>query len=153
MIGAGLPNPSRAPVLSLMLACSLTACGLPLAYPPTMDSAWRSQIKPSTGDSIQSGTTTRVDVLLKFGEPDGRGVDDRWFTYVSSSVWGIGAMGNGAPVGHQGIDTRRMTVWFDPNGVVTKVEFQQRNCSRPGDFWEAHPPPCLDPGGADLPRR
>jgi hypothetical protein len=44
-----------------------------------------------------------------------------------------------------------MTVRFSPDGVVTKVDFQQRSCSRDsGDHWEMHPKSCLDPSGGDL---
>ncbi len=139
----------RVPTLALSLPGFLSGCALPLAYPPIMDSASRREIEASTGDSIEAGKTTRVDVLLSFGEPDGRGIDDSWFSYGSIRVWGVGVTTNGAPLGHQGIDARRMTVRFSPEGVVTKVDFEQRSCSRSGVRWESHPTPCLDPRGSD----
>lgn len=137
--------------LGILFAGLLSGCGLPLAYPPMMDSASRGEIEASTRDSIKIGKTTRLDVLLEFGEPDGRAIDDSWFSYGSSRVWGIGILGNGGPMGHQGIDARRITIRFGPEGVVTKVDFQQRSCSRSsGDYWEMHPRSCLDPSGSDL---
>jgi hypothetical protein len=82
---------------------------------------------------IEVGKTRRADVLLVLGEPDGRAADDSWFTYGSVRTQEIG----GAliliadVIGEEHVSSRvnRLTVRFDATGVLSKVDFEQGQCS------------------------
>jgi outer membrane protein assembly factor BamE (lipoprotein component of BamABCDE complex) len=102
---------------------------------PAADS--RADIDATTAPQIVAGHTTRTDVLLMLGEPDGRAANDRWFTYrtrVSRGGWHWAEMEIGPgvvaamPVGEW--DTvRRLLVRFDDSGIVSSVEFREKNCT------------------------
>lgn len=90
-----------------------------------------------TAPQIVVGRTTRTQVLLTLGEPDGRADDDRWFSYRTqlsrggwrwAAVWvGLNGVG-GTPVGDWNT-VRRLVVRFDDSGVVASVEAQEKNCN------------------------
>jgi outer membrane protein assembly factor BamE (lipoprotein component of BamABCDE complex) len=98
----------------------------------------RANVGPNTAPRIVPGSTTRTDVLLMLGEPDGRGDDDRWFSYRThvsrggwhwAAVWvAAGAGGGGAPIDDWEA-VRRLVVRFDERGVVSSVESAQKNCN------------------------
>jgi hypothetical protein len=93
---------------------------------------------------IEVGKTTRVDVLLALGEPDGRAVDERWFTYSSARPFEAGFVGIGSWEYVKGT-VNRLVVQFDATGIVSNVDFQQSHCS---GFLSAQG--CVDVRGSDL---
>ena len=85
--------------LALVASAALLS-GCPVPLPPTYDSASRQNVGEHIPDFIVNGETTRDDVLLRLGEPDGRGPGDRWFAYGSQYSKGgvlfVMAAGGGA---------------------------------------------------------
>ncbi len=106
-----------------------------------------------------AGQTTRRDVLLGLGDPDGKASDDRWFTYGSAishgGVAGLAVgLGNSGSIGRESVEYRRLIVRFGDNGVVSSVDWQKRRCAEypqgtdsTGYFTTV---PCVDIQGNDL---
>ncbi len=151
--------PSTMAVSALAVAIALAACVvLPVPVPqaggPTPAS--RSNVPQELPGSLVKGQTTRAAVIAQFGEPDGRGSDDQWFTYESQVRRGgvhwvlcVAAGGPGAGVG--GCDkvgnwlvVRRMIVRFDAAGTVADVSLQSVDCASAND------PDCPSGRGDDL---
>jgi hypothetical protein len=130
MIVPAIPKGS---LLAVACAMFLSACPVPL--PPTYDSGSRQNVGDVIPEFIVNGETTRDDVLLRLGEPDGRGPGDRWFAYGSKYSKGgvlfvMAAGGGAAAAGVQSIRFRRLVVSFDEDGVVTDSAFVERVCPR-----------------------
>src|SRR5215469_13361685 len=105
---------------------------IPVARSSGAVATYRSNVDDQVSATLVRGSTTRRQVLLDLGEPDGRGADDRWFTYQSVSRRGglhwayiIGAEGGGGSIGSiDNWDTaRRLTIRFDDRGVVSNIAF------------------------------
>jgi len=151
-------------------ACLALCCGLlhgcivlPVPVPRSSGPAAssRAEVSKTLPDQIIAGQTTRTQVLLTLGEPDGRGHQDRWFIYSSrvgrggigwSLVYAAGA-GSGGVAGAVKMGdwerARRATIVFDAGGVVTQVDFEEKTCTPANhaignhncfDAW-AHPTP------------
>ena len=82
------------------VACLTLCCGLlhgwwslPVPVPRSSGPAAssRAEVPKNLPGEIKAGEATRREVLLLLGEPDGRGDQDRWFTYGSSA--GRGGVG------------------------------------------------------------
>ena len=121
-------------VLVLVASAALLS-GCPVPLPPTYDSASRQNVGEHIPDFIVNGETTRDDVLLRLGEPDGRGPGDRWFAYGShyskGGVLFVMAAGGGAgAAGVESIRFRRLVVRFNEKGVVADSAFVERVCPR-----------------------
>jgi outer membrane protein assembly factor BamE (lipoprotein component of BamABCDE complex) len=128
-----IPAIPKGTLMAVACAVLLTACPVPL--PPTYDSGSRQNVGDLIPDFIVKGETTRDDVLLRLGEPDGRGPGDRWFAYGSQYSKGgvlfVMAAGGGAgAAGVESIRFRRIIVRFDENGIVTDSAFVERVCPR-----------------------
>lgn len=81
---------------------------------------------------IVSGTTTRVDVLLKLGEPDRASQDESEFWYVASKVkGGIIAGYNGSEI----IIDYIHAISFDKNGVVATIRQLKTDSNEKSEFW------------------
>lgn len=109
----------------------LTGCPVPLV--PRYEGGSRQNVGERMPDFIVEGTTTRDDLLLRMGEPDGRGPEDRWFAYGSRYNEGgvlfiAGAPGGVGGVGVSSIRYRRIVVRFDDRGVVSSTGFVERTC-------------------------
>ncbi len=125
----------------------------PLRTGPLADS--RTNVPPEVPSSIAIGHTTRREVLLELGEPDGTGPADRWFTYGSAiSRGGVGVI-SGAGYSaiydaRRSVEFRRLLVQFDDAGVVSNVRLDTKRCA----IWEHDATfvsvPCLDLQGADV---
>ena len=99
------------------------------------------------------GQTTRTQVLLALGEPDGHAADDSWFVYGAVERRGglrwayvAGVVGGGGDIGPIGDwdSSRRLTIRFDESGIVSGASVEQRNCT------SGHG--CLDVAGGDISR-
>jgi len=142
----------------LLLAFVLSACPVPL--PSGYIGASRENLDIGVRNQLKKGVTTRADVLLLLGEPDGIGPDDAWFAY--GSVYGRGGVlfvlfagGGAAGAGGEKMEYRRLVISFDPQGLMTDADFVDREC------WEGivgvgsgggRSPPCLKidaPNGTD----
>jgi hypothetical protein len=140
-------------VLTVLLLSGCVILPVPIERSAGPNPASRTNIedKPPTG--IVVGETTRTQVLFMLGEPDGRGLQDAWFSYGSVAERGglhwyvlmAAATGKGAAAGPMDSwDTsRRLTVRFDARGVVSDVSLDQKNCNASGGD-------CLQATGGDL---
>ena len=131
----------------LFLCGALTGCSgwvIPIPVPHTGAPAKesRTNLDAQTPDTLTAGQTTRTQVLLMLGEPDGRGPADGWFTYGSVTQRpGIHWVGP-TYIGDWDV-SRRLLVRFDPAGIVATVEYSTRDCTDAKHN-------CLEPSGADL---
>jgi len=103
----------------------------------------RTNVDAQTSRQIVVGQATRTDVVALLGEPDGRALDDSWFTYGSlRRLGGIGWADSLRDYGDWN-SSNRLVVRFDKGGVVSSTDFSERNCT-------ASRHDCLDPAGSDL---
>src|SRR5271168_2510161 len=131
------------------LACVVLCCGilhgcliLPIPVPRSSGpvAGSRAEVSKTLPEQVKAGETTRTDVLLLLGEPDGRGDLDRWFTYGSrvgrggvgwELLWMVGP-GYGGTGGTIKLDdwekVRRATIQFNAAGVVSQVVFEEYHC-------------------------
>jgi hypothetical protein len=135
-------------VLCLLAAILLSGC-IPFATPAMLESSSRADVTVAAQRDIEVAKTTRVDVLLALGEPDGRAADDSWFSYGSARTWEVGTVTfllvSGFVTEVAGREINRMIIKFDAIGVVSNMDFQQSKCS---GFMVANG--CLDVKGKDL---
>lgn len=129
-----------------MLAAAFVAVGVqlllgcPVPLPPMgYEESSRRNVPATRPDWIVEGTTSRADVLLRLGSPDGEAVDGSWMGYLSSKHEGgvafvliVGAGGGAVTV--EGYVERRLVVWFDERGIVLKALFEEAQCPRAGLF-------------------
>jgi outer membrane protein assembly factor BamE (lipoprotein component of BamABCDE complex) len=139
---------ASAGIAAALLCLSLGGC-IPFATPHLLDSDSRGDVTTATQQRLEVGKTTRVDVLLALGAPDGRAADDDWFTYGSARTSEVGGflflLVDGIGVEHVNTHVSRLLVKFDSNGIVSSVELQQSECS---GFMAAQG--CLDLKGKEL---
>ncbi|MFM1871349.1 MAG: hypothetical protein RL398_771 [Planctomycetota bacterium] len=111
------------PPWSAWLACLLGACVLPIpvfSKQPSSDQN-RGAFVDARRSGLQRGVSTREDVLLAFGEPDVRCVDDRRFAYVRTEAWLLVlAFSLRDAGGFELVRHRAMVFAFDPQGVLTE---------------------------------
>lgn len=117
---------------ALAIAAALFLAGCPFPIPPH-DIAYRQQLPEGVPDFITRGATTREDVLIKLGEPDGAGREGEWMTWgAARSGGGLGFIllaGGGGAGGSVSAETyRRLVVDFDQSGVVTDARYDQQTC-------------------------
>jgi hypothetical protein len=108
--------------------------------------------------------TTRAQVLMTLGEPDGRAADDSWFLYESvanrgggqwlvSGVELIRGSGGAIPLGNWDVATR-VTIKFSEDGTVSKASAERKECNQWGgtvDYGLSKVAgDCPDPRGSDL---
>jgi hypothetical protein len=119
----------------------------------------RTNVPEAVALWIVAGQTTRRDVLLGLGDPDGKAPDEHWFTYGSAiSHGGIeGAavgFGNAGSLGRESVEYRRLIVRFDDNGVVSSVDWQNKRCTEYPQGSDSTgyvtTVPCVDIQGNDL---
>lgn len=148
-------------VTALLSAC--VAVPVPVSHTAGPEPGSRGTIADTVPPTLVSGQTTRMQVLMSLGEPDGRGEGDTWFVYESIDNRGgvqwafaaIGMNGNGGagPLGNWDL-ARRLTIRFSAAGIVSDVSLQRRECSLWGgtsDYGISQSKgDCLDPRGSDL---
>jgi hypothetical protein len=135
--------------IAVALFClSLEGC-IPFATSHLLDSNSRGDVTTATQQHLEIGKSTRADVLLALGAPDGRAADDSWFTYGSARTSEVGGIlfliVSGVTTEHVNTHVSRLLVRFDSHGIVSNVDFQQSECS---GFMMAQG--CLDLKGKDL---
>jgi hypothetical protein len=165
MTGRGGIRRVRPAIAAVFLAgCAallLCAC-IPIVLPPTLDSRSRGNLGQEVPPDIVAGKSSRIDVLLALGEPDGRGPGDAWFTYTSTRSWMIGGIligGGSAGAMGGGQSATRLLVKFDEAGLVAEARVEDRKCPQGGLMigngnkdtdLDAHTKDCLDSAGTDI---
>jgi hypothetical protein len=127
--------------------------------------ASRSAVADAPPAMLAVGEEARIEVLMELGEPDGRAVDDSWFTYetvvqrggvrwLAAMVVSAGYSGGSASASPMGDwDTsRRLVIRFTADGIVSAATVDQRRCTAWGGVstegsWAGD---CLDARGGDL---
>jgi hypothetical protein len=156
----GLPrNRARTAATALLIIGSglLHGCfaiPVPVSRPSGPAAASRVEVSKTLPEQIVAGQTTRTEVLLLLGEPDGRGDLDRWFTYGSrigrggagwALLWGFGLPYGAATGGIAALGdwetVHRAIIRFDDSGVVSTVDFIEKNCTAAK---------CIDVGGQEI---
>jgi hypothetical protein len=133
----------------------------PVPSGPLKDS--RTNVPSHVPSWIVTGRTTRRELLLELGEPDGRGPGERWYSYGSAishgGVGGLLVIPSEAGVGggyasHEIVEVRRLIVTFDEGGIVRDAKLDAKRCpswSTHGDLGISHVTvPCLDIRGSDM---
>ncbi len=157
---------SAAVALAACTASLLSAC-IPILVPPTHDSISRGNVPKKVPPELLAGKSSRTDVLLTLGEPDGRGPEDSWFTYASTRTWAVGGVLLMAAYGGEGLlggmggsqSGTRLLINFDDAGLVTGARVDRHTC--PGGALlivtgssnkdvDASSKDCLDPTGEDI---
>jgi outer membrane protein assembly factor BamE (lipoprotein component of BamABCDE complex) len=134
-----------------LLAVVVMMAGCPIPLPSGYTASSRENISAGMTVQLEAGVTTREEVLLLLGEPDGTGPDDAWLAY--GSVYGEGGVvfvlcagGGCGGAGSEKMEYRRLVVTFDEHGLMINAEFVNREC------WEGiigmgsaggRSPPCL----------
>jgi hypothetical protein len=149
--------------LTLLLA-GCVAVPVRVTHNAGAEAGSRANIADVTPTTIVTGQTTRVQVLMSLGEPDGRAADDSWFLYESVAnrgggqwlavgVEGLGGHGGAMPLGNWDISSR-LIVKFSVEGTVSNVAWQRKECNQwggTGDFGISQAQgDCPDPRGSDL---
>jgi hypothetical protein len=149
----------------------LAGCVFPVWWGPGFYSGSRDNIRDDGPTFIVPFRTTREEVLLALGEPDGEAPDGSWFSYGSAWTKGGGgvvaivAAGGGAAggfIGTEKAEFRRLLVRFDTRGTVIESRFEAETCRQTtswgfvmsgGDRAGGNEPtPCLDIDATELRR-
>jgi hypothetical protein len=141
-------------LMAAAAALVLTGCPVPLVPRDLQGS--RQNMGERRPDFIVGQVTTREDILLRLGEPDGRWAEDRWFVYGSRRSEGGVSFMFGRPttsVSSEAIRYRRLLLRFDEKGLVESASFVDRLCSSYAFRLEstvAESDPCLDVRSDDV---
>jgi outer membrane protein assembly factor BamE (lipoprotein component of BamABCDE complex) len=121
---------------NLIVAAVIAGCGLMAGCPAPLfhvgyDPGSRGNLPASQPEWIVAGTTSREEILLRLGTPDEQARDGRWIGYRSSHHEG-GVMFLVPPIllAAETYTARRLVVWVDDRGIVTKADFAQKECQR-----------------------
>ena len=114
------------------LCALLCLCGCVFPVPPS--EYGRENIADAVPGFIVPGKTTREEVLLALGEPDGESQAQRRFLYYRvSGHGGVGfvfAAGSGGMLASTERETyRRLILEFDADGVVSDARFTRDTCT------------------------
>jgi hypothetical protein len=131
------------------LVCLALGGCIPFATPHLLQPSSRGDVTTATQQRFEVGETTRTDVLLALGAPDGHAADDSWFTYGSARTSEVGGflflLVSGVGAEHVNTHVSRLLVKFDSHGIVSNVDLQQSQCS---GFMVSQG--CLDLKGKEL---
>ncbi|MDN0084652.1 hypothetical protein QU487_18110 [Crenobacter sp. SG2305] len=136
-----------------LLLMTLAACIiLPLSEGPSPDT--RQNITDQVPTFIVAGVTTRAEVLLRLGEPDGTTEHDLQFTYTKGvRTGGLGILMCGGFNCGGGASSKmtydRLTIQFDDKNVVTSSRLERISCWE-HDFGGKLSSPCANVAGRDL---
>jgi len=144
--------------MGVILPAAVLLAGCPIPLPSGYSLVSRENLGAEVTNRLVAGVTTREDVLLRLGEPDGTGPDGSWLAYGSVSGRGgvlfvMCAAAECGGAGGEQVAYQRLIVSFDERGLMTNAEFVSRECwegfivmGRSGD----ESPPCMRvnaPGG------
>jgi len=147
-------------ILSLATLASTLLTGCLFPVPPHYDQYSRENVEEKVPEFITSGVTTREDVMMALGEPDGVALDESWFVYGSAYCEGgmglfMAAGGAAGVIATTAVQYRRLILQFDPHGIVTQPTFEALTCAQ---YWGGmsnsplqESKPCLDIQGCDVP--
>ncbi len=140
-----------------MLFLTVFLAGCPVPIPAGYTSGSRENLDEQVADRLKTGVTSREDVLLLLGEPDGVGPDESWLAY--GSVYGKGGVlflfcagGGCMGGGSEKMEYKRLVVTFDEQGTLMNADFVSQDC------WEGlfgmgssggRTPPCLQVNAPD----
>lgn len=115
-----------------LISMILTACPIPIPKGDLFDS--RQNLGDSVPEFIVVGKTTRAEILLALGEPDGASEHSEWFVYLRTASTGgvafvVAAGGGMGGVSFEGMTARRLHIYFDTDGVVKKATHDTVACS------------------------
>lgn len=140
-------------ICAVLLSTTLTGCiVVPLSEKPSLDR--RQNITDEVPAFIVAGVTTKADVLLMLGEPDGASANELQFTYTKGIRTGGVAIVMCAPGGCGGGSSAtmaydRLTIQFDDKNVVTSSWHERIRCNE-SDFGNNSSGPCANVAGQDL---
>lgn len=148
----------RSALAILMAALLLTACPVPI---PPHSLGTRENVADTVPAFIKIDETTREDVFMMLGEPDGVAIDDSWVVYSNGRSKGgvafvMAAGGSAGALLVEGSSYRRLIVRFDDKGVVTFATLETKNCPHyAGGAGNSggESSPCLDIEGKDIPAK
>jgi hypothetical protein len=149
---AALARLMRLPIAASVLI--LGGCVVPLPFKESTRAleGQRENLGEQMPAFIVEGRTTREDILLTLGEPDGSSLGERWLLYrTGRSLGGVsllavipapshGAVGEIAR--RETLVWRELTLHFDEQGILRKAEFVEQQDR--GIHWlspESGPPP------------
>lgn len=119
--------------VGVMLPVIALTAGCPVPLPTGYRESSRENLGEEVTSLLVAGESTREDVLLLLGEPDGAGPNDSWLTYGSIYSQGgviflLCGQGGCLGAGSEKMGYRRLIVTFDGFGVMTKHEFVDKDC-------------------------
>jgi hypothetical protein len=129
---------------------------VPLSKGPLPDS--RTNIAAEVPTFLVSGVTSRAEVLLRLGEPDGAADHDRQFIYmkrVRTSGHGtfLCAQGGCLIWTTEGMLYDRLTIQFDEQNKVASSKHEQISCTEETDSWNREAMPCMNTNNLELTRK
>jgi hypothetical protein len=149
MIGSALKR-----VLAALMPLAVAACAMgPMLARDVPQS--RRNVGDSVPDFIVAGKTTRADVLIALGEPDGAAEGGEQFVYTS--VRGRGGFFFFSVRGGFDFEKRtyrRLVILFDDAGTVKNSRLEVASCLGSDQYRESGPDvhsQCVDVAGRDLP--
>jgi outer membrane protein assembly factor BamE (lipoprotein component of BamABCDE complex) len=115
-----------------LISMILTACPIPIPKGDLSDS--RQNLGDSVPEFIVVGKTTRAEILMALGEPDGASEHSEWFVYLRTASTGgvvfvVAAGGGMGGVSFEGMTARRLLIYFDTDGVVKRAAHDTVACS------------------------
>lgn len=103
-------------LLIVLLVWISTGCYVPLEKPFSTS----REYFPATRKDFTVGETSRADVLLIMGEPDGKNLDESLFIYKWSETSGVVAIACG--IGVDVVKTTEYKFTFDTNGTLKRLD-------------------------------
>jgi hypothetical protein len=105
----------------------------------------RNNVGDKVPEFIVAGKTTKAEVLLSLGEPDG--VSDNGIQFTYTRITGNGGIGFVGKILYraEGMTYRRLIILFDETGVVISAKHERVSCSE--REWDMHSGsgPTVDP--------
>ncbi len=119
---------------ALIVLIPLTLAGCPIPLVPSDEDDSRLNVGDNVPDFIITGKTTRADVLLALGEPDGESEHGEWFAYTRRTSTGgvlffMATLGGAGGASTEGMAYRRLMIQFDDAGVVKSARHELVTCS------------------------
>ena len=141
-------------VLAALMPLAVAGCAMGPMLPRDVPQS-RRNVGESVPDFIVAGKTTRADVLIGLGEPDGATEGGEQFVYTS--VRGRGGFFFFSLRGSFDLEKRsyrRLVILFDDAGVVKNSRLEVASCLGSDQYRESGPDEhsqCVDMTGRDLP--
>ena len=141
----------------MMAVALLPACVFPVPIQEAYRHGSRENLGAESKEFIVAGRTTREEVLLRLGQPDGVALDESWLSYgCVRSKGGVLLFIYPSPAipTFETVDYTRLVIYFDEAGAVERTQFEQQTCRETAFITQGadvKPRPCIDVLGKDLP--